>query len=203
MTKENSFIQLIKDTVVEVMDKKYESADDLDDRMDEIEDELKEVVAFNNKIENRLNDFKIGKGFATKKVHTIEINHRIDKIENELEEKDAINNNIENRLSDLENNVNMLLMSDKFLRFGEEKERIFPKYSELKLKESIKNIKDSLDNIEGTWKFHNMQGAPWHVVEKKTLKKEIEFTIKTIAANHGRTEKAIKARLVKIGALDY
>jgi len=96
----------------------------------------------------------------------------------------------------------------------EVEKRIFPKYIKLKkgeekvitiinVPESIKNIKDSLDNIEGTWKFHNMQGAPWHVVEKKTLKKEIEFTIKTIAANHGRTEKAIKARLVKIGALDY
>ncbi|KKN04839.1 hypothetical protein LCGC14_1093340 [marine sediment metagenome] len=185
MTKENSFIQLIKDTVVEVMDKKYESADDLDDRMDEIEDELKEVVAFNNKIENRLNDFKIGKGFATKKVHTIEINHRIDKIENELEEKDAINNNIENRLSDLENNVNMLLMSDKFLRFGEEKERIFPKYSELKLKESIKNIKNNLDNV----------GETWSQKENDLLLSEMKVAIETMAANHGRTAGAIRSRL--------
>ncbi len=168
MSKENSFIQLIKDTVVEVIDKKYESAEDLDDRVNAIENELEEKDIFNTNIENRMHI-----------------------LENELEE-------IEN---DLDNKVDTSIKNSKYFKIKKGETKIV---TIINVPESIKNIKNSLDDIEGTWNSDKrMSRSVWSILEEKTLKKEIEYAITAIVANHGRTEKAIKARLVKIGALDY
>ncbi len=152
MSKENSFIQLVRAIAEEVFEKKCETTEELEHRVDKLEENFED---------------------------------RIDKIESELEEIDTFNDEAMCRFVDLENKIGKGFVTED-------------------VKESIKNIKNSLDDISGTWNSGNrMSGSVWSTLEEGTLKKEIKATITAIAANHGRTEKAIKARLKKMDVLDY
>ena len=146
----------------------------------------------------------------TQELFNNEVRKRITGIENELKEKDMINGKIGGRLADIEDELTEiqddLKEKDMFIdedekRLEELENRIGKGFATEDVKESIKNIKNSLDDISGTWSNHNC-GSLWHKHEENTLEKEMKAVITAIAINHGRTEKAIRARLKKMEVLD-